>query len=53
MFCASVNLKKQIMIQTDEEPFKCKECGKCFRQKIALNLHTKNHIGEKPFNCYM
>lgn len=31
--------------------FKCEQCGKLFRDQIALNMHYKTHSSEQPFQC--
>ncbi|XP_069670287.1 zinc finger protein 664-like isoform X4 [Periplaneta americana] len=37
--------------QTDDRPFKCNVCGKCFSKGCYLKKHETLHIGEKPFEC--
>lgn len=31
--------------------FKCMVCNEAFKSKLALQLHTYRHTGEKPLNC--
>lgn len=34
-----------------ERPFVCKECGRAFNQKNALETHMRKHRGERPHKC--
>ncbi|EDO43672.1 predicted protein [Nematostella vectensis] len=34
-----------------KKPFKCVDCGACFRFKSHLESHAMRHSGEKPFKC--
>ncbi|XP_006898055.1 PREDICTED: zinc finger protein 420-like [Elephantulus edwardii] len=34
-----------------DKPYKCKECGKAFRDSSLLMTHMRTHSGEKPYVC--
>lgn len=36
---------------SDDKPFKCDECNKCFKLKNTLISHMAQHTGEKKFTC--
>uniref|UniRef100_A0A8C5M916 Uncharacterized protein n=2 Tax=Leptobrachium leishanense TaxID=445787 RepID=A0A8C5M916_9ANUR len=44
------SLKHQL-VNTDEQPCSCPECGKCFTDTIALKNHQRIHTGKKEFQC--
>ncbi|XP_058028232.1 zinc finger protein 287-like [Ahaetulla prasina] len=44
-------LTSQKVIDTKEKPYKCLECGKCFRTRWHLTSHERIHTGEKLYKC--
>ncbi|XP_026580051.1 putative zinc finger protein 56, partial [Pseudonaja textilis] len=44
-------LTSQKVIDTKEKPYKCLECGKCFRRSSQLTVHKRIHLGVKPYKC--
>ncbi|XP_063148739.1 uncharacterized protein LOC134489803 [Candoia aspera] len=37
--------------QAGENPYRCSECGKCFRHTSGFTSHLRSHLGEKLFQC--
>ena len=51
-FGGNSDLKRHLLIHSNERPFRCTDCGKCYRQAINLRNHIKiAHNKEKTFDC--
>lgn len=51
-FKGLTDLKRHLLIHSNEKPYKCDLCEKSYRQKVNLNYHTKMvHSNEKEFIC--
>jgi uncharacterized C2H2 Zn-finger protein len=55
-FPASMPLEQHLCLHSREKPFKCEQCGQCYKYQSAYAKHREqNHTarlpGEKPFRC--
>ncbi|XP_048456472.1 zinc finger protein 774-like [Rhincodon typus] len=38
-------------VHSADRPFKCPDCGKCFKTSREMSSHQLPHINERPFKC--
>ncbi|XP_053461249.1 zinc finger protein 550 [Nycticebus coucang] len=43
--------KDTTLIHARTNPYKCKQCGKCFSRKWYLVRHQRVHTGMRPYEC--
>ncbi|XP_061568662.1 zinc finger protein OZF-like [Cololabis saira] len=51
LFRNSSTFTKQKMIHMGGKPYVCKTCGKSYRQRCGLVVHSRTHTGERPYLC--
>ena len=47
----NLQLNRHEMIHTNEKPFQCHTCEKCFNRHDLLKQHEIIHTDKKPFQC--
>ena len=45
------NLRGHMLIHSEEKPYKCQQCDKCFRHKTSVARHQSVHTSLKPYKC--
>ena len=53
-FAKKFNLTRHTLIHMGEQPYSCNTCGRAFKSKRSLTLHTRVHrlhTGKQPYSC--
>ena len=46
-----MHVKKNVRSSRSDKPFKCEDCGKCFKTAVLLQSHASVHVIDKPHTC--
>uniref|UniRef100_A0A3Q3JCY6 C2H2-type domain-containing protein n=1 Tax=Monopterus albus TaxID=43700 RepID=A0A3Q3JCY6_MONAL len=48
----TADIAKHLRSHSEDRPFICVTCEKCFKSSNCLTVHQRKHTGEKPFLCW-